>query len=63
MYTKKKHKGTLNLRLTQLNTDSKKRNRFREKLPESGKGVTNFTVYLLVKNMKTKETAENIPKN
>ena len=29
----------------------------------SGKGVTKFVIYFLVKHSKTKEITENIPKN
>ena len=38
-------------------------NRCREKLSGSEKGVTNFTVYFLVKNPKTKEIIDNTLKN
>ena len=30
---------------------------------ESGRGITKFVIYFLVKHTKTKEITENIPKN
>ena len=42
--------------------DRANRNRFREKLRESEKGVTKFVIYFLVKPTKTNKITENIPK-